>query len=172
VNATTTSRTRATRRIAAIAAGAIGTLCLLGSPGASLDRAEAALTNNVPRHQIGQWFYDGYGLGVNPPRSMRPFNNVNCRNGELVKWSPDLYRWNGRRWVLYNGSAPWYYAVTSIYGYCQVYYSMAWNSPSGMGVYFHRFGPLPRGWYAIKNYMYWPKLNRNHAHWSDTFRVS
>ncbi len=145
---------------------------LIGMSGAAPERAEAS-PGNVPYHEIGPWRYDGYGLAAYPARVMRPYQNVTCRVGELVKWSPDLYRWNGTSWVLYDGRAPWYQAVTSIYGYCQpTTFAAAWSAPNGMSVLFHRFGALPPGYYAIKNYMYWASPNRSHADWSDVFLVS
>ncbi len=167
------SKTRKRTPLLATAATLIVAIAsLVGMPGAGPESAEAT-TANVPYHEIGQWLYDGYGLGARPPRVMRPYQNVNCRVGELVKWSPDLYRWNGTSWVLYDGRAPWYQAVTSIYGYCQpTTYAAAWTAPSGMSVMFHRFGGLPTGYYAIKNYMYWASLNRTHADWSNVFQVT
>ena len=133
--------------------------------GAGAQQAQASPASGVPYHEIGAWGHDSNGLKTNPPRSMGPSYQRNCRNGELVKWSPDLYRWNGSQWVLYNGQAPWYQAVTSSYGYCG-FAQGTWLAPNMSGLGFHRFGTLPIGHYAIKNYMYWPNLGRTHADWS------
>ena len=147
--------------------GLAASLLLLG---AGAEQAQASSASGIPYHEVGQWGYDSYGLKSNPPRSMGPSYQRNCRNGELVKWSPDLYRWNGSAWVLYNGSAPWYQAVTSSYGYCNFQFS-SWITMGGSPVQFHRFGALPVGYYAIKHYMQWPSLGRTHADWSDLITI-
>ena len=151
----------------------VGLIGLLALPALAPERAEAHGTY-VPYHQIGNWFYDNYGLGVYPPRIMRPSKAVSCYDAQEVRWSPDLYRWNGSSWVLYNRSAPWYAALTSSGGYCymQAFYGYWWNTVTYRTLLFHRFGSLPRGYYyAIKNYMYWRSLGRTHVQWSDVFRT-
>jgi hypothetical protein len=139
--------------------------------GAIAPQGASAHPGNVPNHAVGNWFYDNYGLGVYPPRYMRPYRNVTCWSGELVKWSPDLYRWNGSNWYLYDGSTPWYQAVTSTSGYCPFAYGAVWLAPNGSSIIFRRFYKLPAGYYAIKHYMYWRSLDRTHAEWSTVFQV-
>jgi hypothetical protein len=156
--------------LAALATLLIGLVGLLGIPALAPDRAQAH-PGNVPGHAIGNWFYDSYGLGVYPPRYMRSYRNVTCWNGELVKWSPDLYRWNGRSWVLYDGTAPWYQAVTSNSGYCPFAYGAVWLAPNGGAITFRRIGKLPIGYYAVLHYMYWATLGRTHTEWSNVFQL-
>jgi len=158
--------------LTALATLLIGVVGVLGMPALATERADAH-PGNVPGHAIGNWFYDGYGLGVWPPRYMRSYRNATCWNGELVKWSPDLYRWNGntRSWVLYDGTAPWYQAVTSSSGYCQLAYGAVWLAPNGGAITFRRIGRLPVGYYAVLHYMYWVALGRTHTEWSNVFQV-
>ena len=55
-----------------------------------------------------------------PPSVMRPVaSNVDFRNPEIVKWSPDLQIVRSGRWVNYDTSRPFYLAFTSSYGYFQ-----------------------------------------------------
>ena len=71
---------------AGVAALGIALLALVGGVSPTLERAEAS--TRFPSHAMGPWFYDSYGLGVYPPRHMRPTRVVNCYNGQQVWWSP------------------------------------------------------------------------------------
>lgn len=150
----------------ALATFAVAAIAALGPAG-----AQAA---TMPSHQIGSWFYDSNGLGVYPPKSMSPTRTVTCYDGETVKWSPDLQRWNGSSWVNYNTSAPFYEALTSSYGYCyfQALYGYWWNPSTFRTMQFHRFGKLPAGYYRIKHWMYWKALGATFAETDAWFTVN
>jgi hypothetical protein len=146
----------------------IGLLGLIGLSG-----PESAKADSVPYYESGQYSYDAYGLAVSTPRVMRPYRQTTCHpHGELVKWRPSLYRWNGRRWKLYLRSNGWYHAVTSIYGYCTVMYQPAWTAPNWAPARGHRFGPLRAGYYKIQHNFYWPSLGRIRKHSTNWFRIS
>lgn len=152
-----------------LAALFIGLLGLFGPSGVAPESAKA---DSVPYYELGESYYDAYGLAVNTPRVMRPYYQTTCRpHGELVKWRPSLYRWNGRGWKIYLRSG-WYQAVTSIYGYCTMMYQPAWSAPNWAPARGHRFGRLPSGSYAIKHIFYWPSLGRVRPHWTNSFRIS
>jgi hypothetical protein len=95
---------------------------------------------------------------------MYSWYSTNFRNPEQVEWSPDLYRWKPRRerWRRVR-SGPWYYAITSSYGYYQAYGDTAWhNSETYFGIYFHKWSGLRRGYYRVKNFMWWDAVGRMH----------
>jgi hypothetical protein len=171
---------RARAIVATVATLGVGFIGLLALPALAPERAEAHGTY-VPAHQLGRSYYDNYGLHTYWPRYMMPYYNVSCtRGGERVYWSPDLYRWNGYQWVLYNGSAPWYRAITASNSgpilpsqYCPLAYGAIWIDPNGYSIspFGYPFRQLPVGYYAIKNYMYWGSIGRDHNQWSDVFRL-
>ena len=132
----------------------------------------------VPAHEVGQWYYDGYGLSSRPPKSMRPYANVTCTPGEEVAWRPSLYGWNGASWVPLSEDAPWYHAVTGvvndIVGFCSLSWGATWIDATGrpiMDGFGYRFGRLQVGWYAIEHHLYWNSLDRYHDEWSAPFQV-
>ena len=75
---------------------------------------------------------------------------------QMVYWSPDLYRWNGSRWALYDGSRPWYYGVANRNGvqYNSFMYG-SWFTPQNNSLQFVPFAGLPRGYYKIADYYRW-----------------
>jgi hypothetical protein len=75
---------------------------------------------------------------------------------ERVEWSPDLYRWNGTAWVLYDGTKPWYYAYATGNGtvYQQLLYG-TWFAPNGTALIFASYGYLPAGYYMVAEYYRW-----------------
>jgi hypothetical protein len=124
--------------------------------------------SNLPAHEVGAVQCRAGGqMAVYPPRLMRSWYSVNFRNAEKVQWSPTIYRWQGqsRGWRVYDDSPPWYYAFTSSYGYYQAPYGTAWQQPNGRGFIFHNQSGLPRGIYAVRNYMYWDRTRTNHSAW-------
>lgn len=76
---------------------------------------------------------------------------------EYVYWSPDLYRWNGSTWALYDNSQPWYYAFANGNGtvYQQLLYSTWFKTSSNAAIVSVNFGPLYPGSYAVFNTYRW-----------------
>ena len=102
---------------------------------------------------------DGGVMQAYPPSVMRPVGaNVDFRNPEIVKWSPDLQVVRNGSWVNYDTSRPFYSAFTSSYGYYQAPYTGAWTTPTNAGMMFVPFKGLPAGTYRIRNFLYWDKL--------------
>jgi hypothetical protein len=85
-----------------------------------------------------------------------PPTGVNSTNGglETVYWSPDLYRWNGTAWVLYNGSQPWYWAVANTGGLTRDVSGYVWHAPNNFGQTVVVYNNLPAGYYAVRSYLY------------------
>jgi hypothetical protein len=155
------SITQSTKKFAAIALVAVA-MPLMSSSTAS------AHGTNLPAHDVGAVQCRAGGqMAVYPPRVMRSWYDVNFRNAEKVQWSPSIYRWNSQSgsWRLYDDSPPWYYAITSSYGYYQAPYDTAWHQPNGRGFLWHNQTGLPRGIYAVKNYMYWNSTGTHHSAW-------
>ena len=77
-------------------------------------------------------------------------------------WSPDLYRWNGRRWRLY-AEGPQFFAFTSSYGFYQGQFEQAWHQRSvpGSQVFFHPFTGLRAGYYRVRHYFWWSWSSRS-----------
>jgi hypothetical protein len=75
---------------------------------------------------------------------------------EKVEWSPDLYRWNGTSWYLYDSSKPWYYAFATGNGlvYQQLRYG-TWFQPNETPLNFAIFRPLHSGYYAVVDHYRW-----------------
>jgi len=134
----------------------------------------AADGTGFPAHQIGSVECSQSTVKVWTPRQMVSTYHTNFLNPEQVQWSPDLWRWNGSTWVLYDGSRPWYRAFTSSYGYFQTaYVASAWQAvPTNAPVAFVPFYNLPAGYYAIKNYMKWDWTYGTHAEFSGYCFVS
>jgi hypothetical protein len=122
----------------------------------------------LPAHAIGKTECGQGYVKTWHPRQMLSSFATTFRNPELVRWSPDLHRWNGTSWQLYDGSRPWYRAFTSSHGYFQSQFTAtAWQSEAtNAPISFVPFYNLPRGYYAIKNYMRWDRLSGTHAEWS------
>jgi hypothetical protein len=85
---------------------------------------------------------------------------------ETVYWSPDLYRWNGSSWVLYDGSMPWLNASADANGthYQSGRYG-TWFWPNGNPINFAAYNYLPAGSYAVKEYFMWSNGSQTSA-WS------
>jgi hypothetical protein len=92
---------------------------------------------------------------------------------ENVRWSVDLYKWNGYNWVLVDSSKPWYQAGVNRYGLIPAngqtggtpwtnmsngYPTTNNNSPRWRG--------LSPGYYAVKEYYWWLAPNVVHTQWS------
>jgi len=75
---------------------------------------------------------------------------------EYVYWSPDLYRWNGTSWYLYDGSKPWYWAWANSNG---VVYRPdqpgTWFAPNNIGIQYAPYNNLPAGSYKVVDYYRW-----------------
>lgn len=74
---------------------------------------------------------------------------------QVVYFSPDLYRWNGSSWRLYDGSRPWYWGVANGYG---VQYNANLHGNWFVQTNALRFVPfagLPSGYYRVADYYRW-----------------
>jgi hypothetical protein len=154
--------TKITRTIVVTAAASI--VMSLGAP------AHAHGTN-VPHHQSVQaWCMNGGTIRSYPARDMRSVSG----NWETVKWSSDLFKWNGSSWVLVDGSKPWLVARANAYGLGT--YSLpniglygTWfrdGNYGGAPVSFLPYTNLTRGYYAVKEYFRWTSTGQTHVHWS------
>jgi hypothetical protein len=149
----------------------VSLLLALATVGVANPAAASAHGTAVPAHELGAVScVNGGRLEIRPPRVMRPYQHTSFRNPERVAWSPDLYKWNGARWVLVDGTRPWYYAWTSSYGYYQGQFQAAWSSNAGAQLMFVPFTNLTAGHYAVKNYLWWGKTGAKHVEWSRTCR--
>jgi hypothetical protein len=75
---------------------------------------------------------------------------------ETVYWSPDLYRWNGSSWALYDNSKPWFNASADLNGtHYQWTRGSTWFWPNGNPVNYAAYNNLPAGSYAVKDYYMW-----------------
>jgi hypothetical protein len=144
-------------------------LALVAAPAAVPERADAH--GSAPYHEAGQTMCQAGRVLAYPPRVMRPTRPADWRNAQLVKWSPDLYRWQKRRWRLVDGSKPWNWAATSDAGYLQRPLDSAWHKPNNFGALFEPFDGLRSGIYAVKHYMYWADSGQTHAHWGAPCRA-
>ena len=95
--------------------------------------------------------FAGRRVAANPPQMTSLSGRL-----ETVQWSPDLYRWNGSAWYLYDGSRPWYYAVSNATGtmYNGLLYG-TWFSPQNRVLLQAVYDNLPAGHYAVKDYFRW-----------------
>ncbi len=116
----------------------------------------AGVASASPAYRLGGLQCDNGRLLIYPPPYMDSSYNTDLRNPERVEWSPDLYRWYGRRrgWRRII-SAPWYVAYTSDYGYFQFQFRGAWLAPNNNGVSFVPYTINRAGRYRIKQYLYW-----------------
>lgn len=126
----------------------------------------AADGSAYPAHQLGSTECGTGYVKVWTPRQMLSSFPTNFRNPEMVTWSPDLHRWNGSSWQLFDGTRPWYRAFTSSYGYYQNPLGTWQNVNTNMGTMFVPYFNLPRGYYAIKNFMRWGNVAGTHAQFS------
>lgn len=127
----------------------------------------AAHGSTFPPHALGSMDCGPGYVKTWPPRQMLSSFQTNFRNPEMVQWSPDLYRWNGSSWQLFDGTRPWYRAFTSSYGYYSAPFSGAWQAvTTNASMMFVPYYNLPRGYYAIKNFMRWDRVSGTHAEFS------
>jgi hypothetical protein len=110
---------------------------------------------------IGSW---GRQVNVYPPQMTSISGGL-----EAVYWSPDLYRWNGSNWVLYDGSKPWFYAFANSNGtvYQSLLYSTWFTKGSNAAIISVNFGPLHPGYYRVFNYYSWSN-GASASSWSNT----
>jgi hypothetical protein len=138
-------------------------------------RAAQAHGTQVPYHEIGMALCGPGTMKAYPPRIMRSWQNLqDFRNPEIVRWSPDLYKYVGGSWRLVDGTRPWYRAFTTSRGYYQAPYGGAWINPAtnyGQVLFVPYFNLSP-GWYAIKNYLRWDYPNLAHSQFSAYCRVT
>lgn len=112
--------------------------------------------------------------GVNEVHSRPPADMRSWYGGmENVRWSSDLFRWNGTSWALYNGSKPWLYSAAnrnglqSTDGYAIWYHSVTRFSADQGFVY----RSLRRGYYAVREHLRWVDVGVTHSQWS-TFLIT
>ena len=140
---------------------------------AALAPAPAAADGvGLPAHAIGYVECGQSYVTTRHPQQMLSWSATDFRNPEMIHWSPDLYRWNGTSWQLYDGTRPWYRAFTSSYGFYQNPYGTWQSEVTNAGITFVPFYNLPSGYYAIKNFMKWDSVNYTHAEFSSYCWVS
>jgi hypothetical protein len=139
-------RMRRHRLVGAVVALALGCTVLVLS---SAQPAQAAT--------LGTAWSSGFGCVAGGQLHAYPPQMTSISGGlEKVEWSPDLYRWNGTAWALYNNSKPWYYAgATSNGTVYQQYRFGTWFQPNETPLNIAIFGNLPAGYYAVKDYYRW-----------------
>ena len=75
---------------------------------------------------------------------------------QMVYYSPDLYRWNGRRWALYDGTRGWNHAVATTWGVRWNAQRLSyWFTPQNHGLQFVVYNNLPRGKYKVVDHYRW-----------------
>ncbi len=125
----------------------------------------------IPYHQSGGascWYGSNGYLNVQSkvPAQMRSWYG----GMENVRWSPDLYRWNGTSWQLYDQSKPWMQAAANGNGLVRQQDGTYWTNLQTGFPYLQGNGPvfsnLPRGSYAVKEYYYWLSSGHKHTQWS------
>jgi len=85
---------------------------------------------------------------------------------ENVWWRPDLYRWNGYNFVLYNSSKPW--ATAAANGSGTVYSAVAgssWLIPPGAPITGMSWLHLPSGYYRVLDHYYWQRDGSQTSAW-------
>jgi hypothetical protein len=160
----------------ALLKGALGlAAALLALSGLLPQVADAHRRPRTPYHQLGAVVCGQGFVRAYPPRIMRSVQYLpSYRKVEIVRWSPDLWKFIAGRWRLVDGTRPWYRAFTSSIGYYQAPYSGAWLNPAtNWGqVLFVPYYNLTPGWYAIKNYMRWDYGGLRHSEFSRYCRVA
>jgi hypothetical protein len=136
-------------------------LALMLAAASTVGRASSA---SLPYYELGTIeCLSGGQMRAYPPRIMRSVYDVNFRNPEIVKWSPDLQVWRGsRRWVNYDTSRPFYRALTTSNGFWQDPITGGWQAPNGLQIRWVAFFNLPAGTYRIKHWLYWQKLGNTY----------
>ena len=126
--------------------------------------ASTASASHTPPFTLGGLNCVSGGIvQVKPPSYMRSVYDVNHRNAELVKWSPDLQVRTGSRWRNYDTRRPFYSAFTTNgFGYSNTIYGQGWGGKIGQ-VQFVPFTDLPAGTYRIKHWLYWQQLGKTYA---------
>ena len=84
--------------------------------------------------------------------------NLASTNGglQMVYYSPDLYRWNGRRWALYDGTRGWNHVVATTWGLRWNAQRLShWFTPQNHGLQFVVYNNLPRGSYKVADHYRW-----------------
>jgi hypothetical protein len=136
------------RLVGAVMALALGCTVLVLS---SAQPAQAAATYRSNGFGCGNW---GAGRQVNayPPQMTSVSGGL-----EKVYWSPDLYRWNGAAWVLYDSSKPWYWAVANGNGVVNQQYLQGgtWFQPNNFAIIYATYNYLPAGSYAVVDHYQW-----------------
>ena len=158
-----TTHHHARRRVVCLVASLLSALALT-APAASAH-------DGWPAHQMGALQCSPGMVVIKTPYRIASYYDVNHANSELVEWSPDLYRWNGSAWALWDGSAPWYQALTTL----RLGYTLRWPGPwqpqnSAVAVAGKSYLGLPPGHYTIRHYVKWPQTygaQVAHAHWHD-----
>lgn len=135
--------------------------------GGSQSAVSAHSQTGIPYHVPGgmSCFVDSLNRRVVralPPLDMRSITGAI----ENVRWSPDLFRWDGTAWVKYDPRAPWFLGAANSGGLLPQNGTLWWD-----GVYSLRnwdYSSLPRGSYAVKEYYGWDAngTGTDHTGWS------
>ncbi len=146
----------------------VGVLVFAGltlSPG---DKAEA---HGDPFHEvrgIDCGYIGSFGrVRSYPPRQVVSSYPSTFANGQVVKWNPVLYRWNGQHYIKWTPLFNWpAYAYVSSYGISQGV-NGGWRNSSGHGqLIFVPFDRLPSGTYTVLNQLHWTGTNVYHSQWA------
>jgi hypothetical protein len=124
---------------------------------ASLSSPSASRAASFPYHQAGNTQCTNSTSG-RIVRTFAPTQMMSVSGAiENVRWSSDLYRYNGSAWVLWNGNAPWLYGAANQSGLINMdnLSGLKWlNGANGFQNSFS-YGNLPAGSYAIREYYWW-----------------
>jgi hypothetical protein len=135
-------------------AALLATMVLGGVSSSTADAASYPLHSGWDRPFTCE-YRNGYRYVTAPTPGMNPGMTSVSGAAESVWWSPDLFRWNGSSWQLWDGTKPWYQALADRNGVIwqqNRYTDWFYGRISVWGVPFEK---LPAGWYAVKEYFRW-----------------
>jgi len=127
----------------------------------------------LPYHQQGAVTCGQGFLNVRTP-VLRSWYQRTYANTELVHWTPQLFRWDGRRWQ-FVAQGHSFRAHASSYGLWSPNggYGGAWTDTNTLANAFGApFRPLRPGYYSVRNVFYWNAVGHRHDEWSGYCYVS
>jgi hypothetical protein len=141
------------------------TAFFLGIAGASATSYN--VSGNVGRYQPGLMpcqaiIISAPGGALYPVRVSTHMPNPQSAGGlatQWMWWKPDLYRWGGSSWQLFQ-RGEWMYAVTTPYGLRDGYFTVYTTDPqirpgTSETATEYRWETTTRGYYGIWNNLYW-----------------